>query len=102
MIENQARPVGIGIHKVRKKVKMSHICPLCKERVRFGIEQEVLDSVQKYPFTHCVLHGEPVHALIAYIDANLMVRGIEHSSSIEISRDGTTFSQLLRNWSNPT
>ena len=89
-------------HSVRKKIRMSHRCPVCAKRIKFGVERTILENTDKYPFTHIVLHGNPVHALIAYIDANMTVRGIEASQSVEISRDGDTFGQILRNWSNPT
>ena len=88
-------------HSVRKKIRMSHRCPVCAQRIKFGVEQKVLDNIDKYPFSHIVLHGNPIHVMIAYIDANMTVRGIEASQSLEISRDGDTFGQIIRNWSNP-
>jgi hypothetical protein len=87
--------------EVKKQVRMAHQCPICKTMVKFGIERGFLENAEKFPFTHVVLHGNPVHALIAYIDANMQVRGVEKSTSIEISRDQATFSQLIKKWSNP-
>mgnify|MGYP000986571709 FL=1 len=93
------KKIDLAIFK--HKVKMAHECPICKEKVKFGIEDQFLKSVTQFPFTHVVLHGDPVHAMIVFIDANMHVRGTESAKSLEISRDGNTFSQLMRKWSNP-
>jgi len=98
---NSNRKEALGVHQARKKIKMAHRCPICNEKIQFRVEQSYLEKVKKFPFTHIVLHGSPVHILIVYIDANLSVRAIETSESLEISRDGDTFGQLIRKWSNP-
>ncbi|MHA1610968.1 MAG: hypothetical protein ACTSVZ_06840 [Promethearchaeota archaeon] len=64
-------------------------------------EPEIISSREFYPFPHIVLHGNPLHAIIAYIDADLKVRALESSPSIEILREGATFNSLLQKWSNP-
>lgn len=91
----------IDVALLKHKVKMAHECPICKQKIKFGIEDHLMKAVTQFPFTHIVLHGDPVHALIVFIDANMHVRGTESARSLEISRDGNTFSQLMKKWSNP-
>ena len=92
---------NIAKSEFKRPVRMSKICPICKHVVTFGVEEGFLKGVTEYPFPHVVLHGNPVHALIAYIDAHHKIRGVEACASIEVSRDQETFSQLLKKWSNP-
>ena len=84
---------------IKKKVK----CPLCEEEIEMGIELNVLKKLnpaQYFHYPHIYLHGDPLHAIICYIDSELNIRNIGVIKSIEISRDHDTFRQLIRKWMN--
>ena len=86
---------------VKKNNKIHTECPICKEKVNFGVELEHLNKVKQFPFAHIHLHGNPIHALIVYIDSSFSIRGVEGCDSIEVKKDSTTFQQILKKWSNP-
>ncbi|UCC19891.1 MAG: hypothetical protein JSV62_01030 [Promethearchaeota archaeon] len=52
-------------------------------------------------FPHIHLHGNPLHALICYMNSELKIRNMGVIKSIEISRDSETFAQLMKKWTNP-
>ena len=84
--------------KSRKKV----ICPHCKEEVIIGIEISELKNLNKNCYSpHIHLHGNPIHALLCYVNKEVEVRNIGIIKSIEISRDSETFTQLMNKWTNP-
>ncbi len=89
---------------IKKDVTMTHECPLCKEKISLGIELDTLQQLNKsqyFPYPHIYLHGNPLHAMLCYIDKDLVVRNTGVIKSIEISRDSDTFNQLVKKWSNP-
>jgi len=88
-------------YDVKKSVRFSTECPVCHEKLKFGIELHVLKSLSQYPFTHLIVHGDPLHVLIAYIDANFAVRGTEVCTDFAFAKSGEVFSALLNKWSNP-
>ena len=85
----------------KKTYDLSQECPVCNKKIRFGVELGFLESVKRFPYPHIILHGNPIHALVVYIDADFRVRSIETVRSIEIQRDSDTFSQIVKKWSNP-
>lgn len=89
---------------IKKKLDRVVRCPKCDKEIRIGIELEVvnkLNSLKNIYFPHIHLHGEPLHALICYLNSELKVRNIGVIESIEISRDSDTFKQFLEKWMNP-
>jgi len=100
MIKNTDRVENLH-YALKKKSRMTAKCIVCGEDLEFGVELNVLENVKQFPFAHLIIHGNPIHALIIYIDANFKVRGVEPCESIEILRDSQTFSQMLSKWSNP-
>lgn len=82
-------------YDVKKSVRFSTECPLCKEKLKFGIEMHLIKEITQYPFTHIIFHGDPLHCLIAYIDANFSVRGTELCTNFEFEKSGEVFRQLL-------
>jgi hypothetical protein len=89
---------------LKEYIKNIQVCPLCKERIEIGIEKVTLKelfSYEKFPYPHIHLHGNPLHAMLCYIDKNLKVRSLGVIRSIEISRNFDTFKQFMRKWSNP-
>jgi len=88
--------------EVKRKVRRTIICPECKKEVNLGIEEIELSKINKFlNFPHLYLHGDPLHAIICYINSELAIRNIGVIKSIEISRDSETFTQLLNKWTNP-
>ena len=89
---------------LKQNVKNIQVCPLCKEKFEIGIEASTLKELSEYgkfPYPHIHLHGNPLHAMLCYIDKHLNVRGVGVINSIEISRNFDTFQQLMIKWSNP-
>ena len=93
-----------NLGQLKKNVRNIHKCPLCNENVEVGVEHDMLMQLQeegKFPYAHIHLHGNPLHAMLCYIDKDLAIRSTGVIKSIEISRDSTTFNHLIRKWSNP-
>ncbi|MFX1375170.1 MAG: hypothetical protein ACFFA0_05105 [Promethearchaeota archaeon] len=79
-------------------------CPKCNKEVKIGIELEVIKKLKflkNVNFPHIYLHGEPIHALLCYLNSELKIRNIGIIESIEISRYSNTFMQFLEKWMNP-
>lgn len=85
-----------------KRKARNIICPLCSEKITIGVEVNITEkgSTTIY-FPHIHLHGDPLHAVICYINKELKVRNIGVIKSIEISRDSATFRELMKKWTNP-
>ena len=82
----------------------AHLCPICNKKFIVGIEYDVKNKLQhegKFPYPHIHLHGNPLHAMLCYVDSELKIRGITGIESIEITRDSDTLSQIMKKWSNP-
>ena len=90
-----------AIQTLKKTTRLSVACPICKQKIRIGVELGNLQSVDHYPISHINLHGDPIHAMIVYLDYHFAIRGIEGCGSIEVLKDGKTFQQILAKWSNP-
>lgn len=89
---------------LKQNIKNVQVCPLYKERIEIGMETDILKELseyEKFPYPHIHLHGNPLHAMLCYIDRNLNIRSIGVIKSIEISRNFDTFKQFLMKWSNP-
>jgi hypothetical protein len=96
------QPKNIG--EIKQNVKNIHLCPVCKEPIEIGVEFDVLKKIyedDKFPYPHLYIHGNPVHAALCYIDKQMVIRSIGGIKSIEVCRDHSTFSQLIKKWSNP-
>ncbi len=93
-----------NIGYIKQTLNIAHECPLCKEKILLGVELDTLQQLnqaQYFPYPHIHLHGNPLHAMLCYIDKDLKVRNTGVIKSIEISRDSETFNQLVKKWSNP-
>jgi len=89
---------------IKKNVKNIHKCPFCEEKIEVGVEIDTLNKIHEgdhFPYAHIHLHGNPLHAMLCYIDKNLTIRSTGVIKSIEISRDSATFNHLMKKWSNP-
>ncbi|MFW9880562.1 MAG: hypothetical protein ACFFG0_46430 [Candidatus Thorarchaeota archaeon] len=85
-----------------KQKSQKVICPLCSEKLEIGVELKITQKINKeIYFPHIHLHGNPLHALICYMNSELKIRNIGVIKSIEILRDSNTFAQLMKKWTNP-
>ncbi|MFX1502766.1 MAG: hypothetical protein ACFFDH_17525 [Promethearchaeota archaeon] len=89
------------IKEVKRK-SQKVVCPLCKHTLVIGVEFDITESpnIDIY-FPHIHLHGDPLHALICYLNSELKLRNMGVIKSIEISRDSETFRQIMKKWTNP-
>ena len=95
---------GFGLETAivqKHAVRFHKTCPICHEQISFNVEQKYFENATHYPFPHVHLHGNPLHVLIAYIDKDHNVRGVDNATSVQLHRDSTTFNQLLQKWSDP-
>ncbi len=97
----RSQTISIVPSEFKKHYRLSQKCPVCNKQIQFGVELGFLRKIKRYPYPHVILHGNPIHVLIAYIDADFKIRGIETAESIEIQRNSETFSQIIKKWSNP-
>ncbi len=88
--------------EARKRSDMEHKCPVCNIAIRPGVEKKDLANVKRFPYRHVVLHGQPLHAAIVYLDANFQVRSIEGAHSVEVVKGTQMLEEFLRKWVNPT
>ncbi len=84
----------------RQSIKIHQKCPICLEKIEILVDQNHLSGIEHFPFPHLFIHGDPLHAIILYIDSNLHVRGYECVESLQFDRTSKTFSQIVRHWSN--
>ncbi len=90
-----------SVHPLKQETRHPVKCPVCGETIKIGVEDKYEPEGGRYPFPHIVLHGNPLHALVAYIDKHGNVRGVEASGSVEIKQGQAVLSDLLAKWSNP-
>ncbi len=93
-----------SIQNVKQKVKNVHECPACGEKNEIGIELDILNEFNeehRFPYAHLNLHGDPLHAVIFYMNRHLTVRGTQVVKSVELSRDSSTFNQIPKRLLNP-
>ncbi|MFX1309174.1 MAG: hypothetical protein ACFE8C_05690 [Promethearchaeota archaeon] len=75
---------------------------MCNKKINLGIEFHISNKLNRdIYFPHIHLHGDPLHALICYLNSELKVRNLGVVKSIEISRDSQTFRELMKKWTNP-
>ena len=92
------------IGEIKQNAKNIHLCPQCGDKIEIGVEFETLkelNDISQFPYPHIHLHGEPLHAMLCYIDKHMTIRSITVIKSVEISRNSETFMQLMRKWTNP-
>lgn len=62
-------------------------CPLCKKNFTISVKSGLLKQIKKemrFPYAHLHVHGNPLHAMLCYIDNDLRVRSIKIIKSIDI------------------
>jgi hypothetical protein len=94
----------ITVGTIKERIRNTHICPECHQKINLGIERETLKELneqERFPYPHIHIHGNPLHAMLCYIDKDLRVRSTSVIKSIEISRDSSSFNEFFKKWSNP-
>lgn len=80
-------------------------CPLCKKRIDISFDFAKLEQDYgelKGVIPHIILHGEPLHTMLCYVDKDMGVRGKGYAVSIGVSRDSNTYQQFTKLWSRST
>ncbi|MFX1276689.1 MAG: hypothetical protein ACFFBP_09645 [Promethearchaeota archaeon] len=79
-------------------------CPICHKKIEVDIDLFMMEKILEnksgvYP--HLVLHGNPLHGMIIYIDKHMNIRSVSSIESMEISKDSETCQQLLEKCPEP-
>jgi len=76
---SQSREIGVlEANKIRVH------CDICNKPVEFEVTQEKLNEQQGGILKVMLAHGDPLHAIIVYVDKNRRVRGVESSDSFQM------------------
>jgi hypothetical protein len=59
-------------------------CDICDKPIEFQVSQEKIREQKDGILRVTLAHGEPLHAIIVYVDKNLRVRGVEVSDSFQM------------------
>jgi len=79
-------------------LRLESTCDICHQVFKVQVSAAELADARRYPFAHLILHGNPIHALVVYVDKHGSVRGSESSQSIQIDRTSSTFQELVKWW----
>ncbi|MDF1537560.1 MAG: hypothetical protein P1Q69_01480 [Candidatus Thorarchaeota archaeon] len=61
-------------------------CKLCDTPIKLDVSKDELAAQTDGIFRVMVAHGEPLHAIIVYVDKNCRVRGIEYPDSVQVDQ----------------
>ncbi|MFX0069631.1 MAG: hypothetical protein ACFFAO_00860 [Candidatus Hermodarchaeota archaeon] len=82
------------IPSIKRGVRGFVTCPICNQKFKIQIDDDKLDNFLNKNdesnlslFSHIHLHGNPIHAIICYIDKDLRVRNVYSIKSIELLRN---------------
>ena len=59
-------------------------CDICNRPVEIEVSQEKIREQKDGILRVALAHGDPLHAIIVYVDRNLRVRGVEASDSFQM------------------
>ena len=59
-------------------------CDICNQPVEFQVSQDKIREQKDGILRVALAHGDPLHAIIVYVDKNLRVRGVEVSDSFQM------------------
>jgi hypothetical protein len=85
-----------------KALRLQSKCDICGQSFTVKVSSDELAGATRYPFSHLILHGNPIHCLIVIVDKQGSVRGSESSKSIQIDRTSATFQELVKWWTMTT
>ncbi|MBD3187372.1 hypothetical protein GF325_11125 [Candidatus Bathyarchaeota archaeon] len=73
-------------------------CAVCGREFKVHVSKSEMENAKAYPFPHIILHGNPIHAHIVYVDKHGSVRGGGSSTSLQIDKTSATFQELVKWW----
>ena len=59
-------------------------CDICNQPVEFEVSREKVNAQKDGILRVALAHGDPLHAIIVYVDKNMRVRGIEASDTFQM------------------
>lgn len=59
-------------------------CDVCDQPISFDVSREKLSQQPDGILRITLAHGDPLHAIIVYVDKNMRVRGVEHADSFQM------------------
>lgn len=84
------------IPSIKRNIQGFVTCPICNQKFKIQIDDDKLDNFLNTNeesnlslLSHIHLHGNPIHAIICYIDKDLRVRNVYSIKSIEILRNNS-------------
>ncbi len=86
MIEATTIPMSAHPTAPVQTLRLQTKCEICGESFTVKVNAQELADAKRYPFTHLILHGNPIHCHVVYVDKQGAVRGSESSKSIQIDR----------------
>jgi hypothetical protein len=79
------------IPSIKRNIQGFVTCPICNQKFKIQIDDEKIDNFLNVNdgsnlslFSHIHLHGNPIHAIVCYIDRDLRIRNVYSIKSIEI------------------
>lgn len=61
-------------------------CKICDAPIELEVSKKELAAQTNGIFRVMLAHGEPLHAIIAYVDKSCRVRGIEYPDSVQVDQ----------------
>lgn len=59
-------------------------CDMCNQPIEFEVSPEKVRAQKDGILRVALAHGEPLHAIIVYVDKNMRVRGVETSDTFQM------------------
>jgi regulator of RNase E activity RraA len=98
MTESSSIPLQIRPAAPVQALHLQSRCEICGQAFTVKVAADELAGAKRYPFTHLILHSNPIHCHVVYVDKQGAVRGSESSKSIQIDRTSATFQELVKWW----
>ncbi len=78
-----------------KTKSISAFCNICDKQVDVIVPADLAEDRESYPFGYVDVHGEPQHALMLFLDAQLNVRDAMAHSDVKIAKEKNREIQVL-------
>ncbi len=101
MISSERSQEMLNGHELRKTARMATRCPICGESLSVAVELSTIQKATHFPYPHVLIHGNPLHALIVYLDADFQARDEQGCEAVNLNLIAPSFNECLLKWSNP-
>lgn len=64
------------------ELRLQYICPLCKRRLEVTVDRRELSRAPGGIYSVPIIHGDPSHILLLYVDRNGLIRGADVFNTI--------------------